>query len=313
MWAGASPFSPGADVGAAYARWFSVFVFRGASASTCQPNAFEWSLPRGRAARPNNRHANASSAPVVGRRRGRPHLRRDRGLSAPGPAYLGVVADRLGVLAELAVHERAVVQHLRRVRECPTVSTQQSTGRCVREYAVVGHARGGGTVVFDGHSASAAEKSAIASAYLRCRTAAGDRPGPTAVLEYLGPRAHDAVPDRRAQSRRGRGERVGRGGLSPASVAQRVPAVVQKDGVARLARHRLQSRRFPLGAGPFPLGPFPLGPFPLGPRRQHATAAALASSKSAIAAECRPTLSCTSARELYLRKQSHAPCKRARV
>ncbi len=62
MWAGASPFSPGADVGAAYARWFSVFVFRGASASTCPPNAFEWSLPRGRATRPNNRHANAPSA-----------------------------------------------------------------------------------------------------------------------------------------------------------------------------------------------------------------------------------------------------------
>ena len=49
------------------------------------------------------------------------------------------------------------------------MSTQQSTGRCVRECAVVGHARGGGTVVFDGHSASAAEKSAIASAYLRRR------------------------------------------------------------------------------------------------------------------------------------------------
>ncbi len=99
MWAGASPFSPGADVargeplytrrrgGAAYARWFSVFVVRGASASTCQPNAFEWSLPRGRAAHPNNRHANAPSARssavagavhICAATAGCPHLRRDR-------------------------------------------------------------------------------------------------------------------------------------------------------------------------------------------------------------------------------------------
>ncbi len=200
--------------------------------------------------------------------------------------------------------------------------------------------------MFDGHSASAAEKSAIASAYLRRRTAAADRHGPTAVLEYpleyLGPRAHAAVPDRRAQSRPRRGERVGLGGLSPASVAQRVPAVVQKDGVARLARHCLQSRRSRMGRSR--LGRSHMGRSHMGrshyyycvawnaaTRTQRNTrgckratyaeadgtrrfSAALASSKSAIAAECRPTLSCTSARELYLTKQRHAPTQmRARV